>query len=88
MAGILDDLAPRDPLMRLAWADCLRWAVSDPDVLAAFRAATGNQWTPGASPLDRMIDEASGAEAAFVRAFVVWHNETIWGDETEPTEDA
>jgi hypothetical protein len=28
-----------------------------------------------------MIDEATGVEADFFRAFAKWHNENIWGED-------
>ena len=34
------------------------------------------------TPLDQMIDDATGANAAIVSKFVSWFNENIWGDIT------
>jgi hypothetical protein len=63
-----------------AWASCLMWAVNDPDAIAAFREDTGCKFQPARNGLDRMIDEATGAEAAFVKAFVEWFNSNVWGE--------
>lgn len=72
-------LIPSDPLMALAWRDALAWAASEPEAIAAFTEATGVRWTPAPTPLDRMIDDATGAnEAVFVR-FVEWFNDIVWG---------
>lgn len=78
--SVLDGLVPSDPLMGIAWRDCMMWAIRSDEVLAAFRADTGNRWTPGGTPVERMIDGACGAEAAFAREFVEWFNANVWGD--------
>lgn len=76
----LDGLVPSDFLMAIAWRDCLSWAIGHAETLAAFRAQTGNTWSPGRTPIDRMIDEACGADAKFLREFVEWFNVNVWGD--------
>lgn len=65
--------------MAPAWASCVSWAIKQPEVMAAFRAETGNTWQPGRTPMERMVDEATGADAAFMEAFVRFVNERIWG---------
>jgi hypothetical protein len=77
----LDDLMPHNPIMAAAWAGSVRYALGRDDVMNAFRAETGNQWKPGRPPLDRLIDDATGAGLEFIRAFAKWHNEHIWGEE-------
>lgn len=62
-----------------AWLGCIRYALGNPEIVAAFRHATGNKWEPGKTPLDRMIDEATGADRAWVEAFVRWVNVNVWG---------
>jgi hypothetical protein len=76
----LDGLIPDDPLIAIAWTDCLRWALGDPDTLQTFRADKGNAWKPGVTPIERWIDEASGADREFVREFAAWFNANLWGD--------
>jgi hypothetical protein len=75
------DLKPADTpdYMIPAWLGCIAWALGDPDIMAAFRAETGNQWTPPGNAIDRMVDDATGAGEAFVRQFVGWVNEKVWG---------
>lgn len=84
--GWADELAPADPLMAIAWRDCLLWAIGSDGILAAFRAETGNRWSPGLTPAERMIDGACGADARFAREFVAWFNANVWG-ETGRAED-
>ncbi len=50
-------------------------------MLAAFRADTRCNFTPGLAPIDRMIDEATGRNRAFVEQYVAWFNENVWGEE-------
>jgi hypothetical protein len=70
---------PTDPLMQIAWAGALHHALGDEKIVAAFREATGNRWQPGRG-IDAMIDKATGADRAFLVAFVDWFNANIWGD--------
>ena len=76
---LLDKYIPSDKLQAIAWVDCLRWALSNDDVLAQFRQDTGNRWAPSRGVLDRMIDEATGADRGFIEAFVAWFNSNVWG---------
>ena len=74
------DLAPTDKLAHIAWQDGLLWAIDDPETLQAFREQTGNNWQPGRTPLDKMIDEATGTDREFMLAFARWFNKAIWGE--------
>jgi hypothetical protein len=82
---------PKEPYLIPAWFGCLAWALQEPDILTAFRADTGLTWTPGRTPLERMIDDATGADAAFIAAFAAWMNHNVWGEveaiPPPPTED-
>jgi hypothetical protein len=84
----LDDLMPADPIMAGAWVASLSYAFSRDDIMAAFRNDTGNTWTLAKTPIDKMIDEATSADLAFLRAFAKWHNENIWGEENGKPVDA
>lgn len=78
---LLGPYLPQDPLMVQAWVDCLLWSVTNPDIVAAFRQQTDCHWTPATTGLERMIDQATGAEADFVRAYVAWFAQAVWGPE-------
>ena len=78
--GIFDDLIPKEHWLIPAWLGCLRYTISDDEMMAAFRKETGNWWEPAANPLSRMIDESSGADIDFFRALAKWMNENVWGD--------
>jgi hypothetical protein len=81
-------LMPHDTplLMAPAWVGCLHWAASEPSIIKAWQADTGCNWRPGRTPIDRMIDEATGADYAVFKSFVEWVNKNIWGsiDEGAP----
>ena len=66
--------------MAQAWVNYLRWPVTEPEMLAAFRADTGCDFTPGLTPIDLMINEATGRQRASVEPYVAWFNENIWGE--------
>ena len=40
----------------------------------------GARLNPGRTPLDRMVDEATGADKAFLEAFAAWMNANVWGE--------
>jgi hypothetical protein len=69
---------PTDPLLIPAWLGLLHYALGQPEMVAQFRQDTGHQWHPGSTPLDRLVDEATGAERAFLEAFAAWVNATLW----------
>lgn len=79
--NIFADLEPTEPLMAWPWYGLLRFCLGEPALGAQFRADTGETWEPGRTPLDQMIDTATGAEVAFFQAFARWMNETQWGEE-------
>lgn len=74
-----EGLLPTDPLMVPPWFGCLQWAMTSDEILAKFRADTGNQWRPARNGIDQMVDEACGADSAFFREFAKWMNENLWG---------
>ena len=75
------DLLPADTpeYMMPAWVAAIRWALAQKWVLATYRTDTGDQYKPARSPIDQMIDEATGREEAFMISFVKWFNVNIWG---------
>lgn len=77
----LEELMPADTpvYMMPAWLGCLSWAIGKDEIVAAFRKDTGLQWSPARSPFEQMIDQSTGADWAFIQAFVLWVNENVWG---------
>ena len=67
-----------------AWAAALRVASQDPVAVAAFTRETGFVYLSPQSAMDVMIDQATGRDQAYVRAFVAWFNEKVWGPWKEP----
>ncbi len=76
----ISKLMPTSRLMVPIWLGGLSFALGDDETLAQFRADTGNNWTPGRTPIDRMIDSAMGADRAFIISFIRWFNREIWGE--------
>ena len=81
--SLFDHYCPTHPLMAQAWVDCLRWSVTEPGMVAAFQAQTGCVWTPARTPIDQMIDAATGAEEALVTQYLLWFNQNVWGVDAE-----
>ena len=77
----LEDLRPSDTpaYMNDAWLGCLVWAINQPEIVAQFREAIGNRWSPGGTVIERMVDDATGAPHQFIVQFVKWANINIWG---------
>lgn len=86
--GPLEHLMPADPLMAIAWYGSIHWAIGTEEIVQAFREETGCNWKPSRIPIERMIDEATGADFQFIEAFARWHNENIWGIENGKPVDA
>jgi hypothetical protein len=76
----LPNFAPTDPLMFQAWADCLHWAIGQPDIVRWFEEETGLNWPPPFPPIDTAIAEAVGAASAYMKTFVPWFNANVWSD--------
>jgi len=71
---------PDTPLyMYGAWVGALHHALGDENIVEGFRLETGMRWTPGKTAIERMIDEATGANEKFLRTFVEWFNARVWG---------
>ena len=75
----LTNVMPDDQLEAQGWMICLKWAAGEPQVLKHFREETGFTYEPGETLIARMIDKASGAEAAFIEAFARF-DERVWGE--------
>jgi len=66
--------------MHGAWASCLSWAVSEPEIVERYRIETGDNWNSARAPIEKMIDKATGADRLWAGRFVDWFNKNIWGD--------
>ena len=69
------------PLVAAAYIGCLKWAISNADVKSAFNIETGidiNSLING-SPLDQMIDDASGRTQEKLARFADFVTDRIWG---------
>jgi len=77
----INELRPADTpeYMTDAWLSCIHWAISEPEIVAAFRRDTGNRWKPPVCGIDRLVDDATGTDRAFIESFIKWANVNVWG---------
>lgn len=68
----------------VAWRDGLAWAVEEPEILKSFRDATGVDLVTARSPIEHLVDEATGKRRDDLERFVDWFTDTIWGSEMDP----
>lgn len=73
-------MIPSDPLVQIAWRDCLMWAAGEADIKASFTRETGFSLPAKLTPLDMMIDSATGYDDALARKFIEWFNANVWGE--------
>jgi hypothetical protein len=76
----LDQYIPDDPLMAAPWLSAFGVAILNKDIMAAFKAETGLSWNPPKSPIEQMVDEATGYQEEVIVAFAAWFNANVWGD--------
>lgn len=80
----------REIFNEIAWRDFITFAFDQPEARAAFEAESGMKWRSApSSPLDAMIDKATGYDAQsaadeYVKAFTLWATRTQWGVEYAP----
>lgn len=76
----------QDEFNTLAWRDFIVYALTEPDLIAAFTAATGLTLpNPVTSPIEKLVDQATRATERTLAAFVDWITENHWGVEYAPT---
>jgi hypothetical protein len=74
--------------MAPAWLGLIDFAIQEPAVVAEFRRQTGNNWKPSADPFVTMVDEATGADKAFIEQFIGWVNVNLWGPIDGPLDES
>ena len=78
----LDALRPAatPAYMTPAWLGCISWALGEKEIIAAYREDTGDQFTVGRTPIERLVDKATGCDLAFLESFIRWANvQNVWG---------
>ena len=66
-----------DPLMEIAFADCVRWAWRNPETRQVFEQETG--MSSAKDPMGVLIDKATGYDKAVAHRFIRWVAEEMWG---------
>ncbi len=71
---------PDSPFHAIAWRDCLAWAIENPEIRTAFMAETRIAFPNSAqTPIDHMVDAATGRDEFVIQRFIEWFNRMIWG---------
>jgi hypothetical protein len=70
-----------------AWLACVRWSVTEPEIVEAFVRDTG-EVIPSAprTVIEATVDEACGRDLKVIRAFFKWFNKSVWGETYAETE--
>jgi hypothetical protein len=75
--------------MAPAYFGCLRWALGFDPILDSFFEVTGISLSPARSGINKLVDDATGFDPNenFLRAFLPWFDEQVWGKMDEPGEE-
>lgn len=73
-----------NPLMDIAWRDFINFAAQHDEIVAQFNHETGSSFMLPGSPIELMIDGATGKVEADAKAFVFWVTKWHWGLEYAP----
>ena len=63
--------------MTPAWLSCIWSVANEPNAAKLFLADTGMKLSH--TPIDQMIDQATGMDRKILEAFILWVNRTVWG---------
>lgn len=84
-------LRPDDPdgvlyeaVCQRMWPDFLLWAIGNKEIREEFTTATGLVISPARSPIEAMIDKATGYGADVAAWFIEWVTVEIYGIEAAP----
>jgi hypothetical protein len=70
-----------DPVMEMMFGACVQWAYSEPEIRARFEADTGHSFPNPKTPLEHMIDKATGRNEVVYTAFIEWVIKNLWGEQ-------
>lgn len=68
----------------IAWRDFINFAAREPGIIAQFNAETGGNYGASVTPIEAMIDDATGKLAKDTSEFVLWVTERHWGIDEAP----
>jgi len=77
----------REEFLSSAWASFVDWASRNDEIVAQFESETGERKLPAPrNQLERMIDEACGAQADmdYAEKFMKWVTVNHWGLDEAP----
>lgn len=71
---------PSDNIVTPMWAASVLYSSRNDEIARRFQEDTGCRYRPASSPLEAMIDDATGMNERLAAQFVRWHNRYIWGE--------
>ncbi|WP_454915007.1 hypothetical protein [Xanthobacter sediminis] len=75
----------RDAFMAIAWRDFIKWASTEKDLVAQFNSETGRRFmVHPRSPLEALVDAATGRASDDAEAFIEWVTVNWWGLDEAP----
>jgi hypothetical protein len=69
-----------EPVMEIMFGQFVMWAFSEPEFRKAFEDHSGMKLPGNSSPLEAMIDKATGFQDAVLHAFIEWCIKEHWGE--------
>lgn len=84
MSDSPDVIDEREMFRQIAWRDFLVFAIQEPGVIKQYEQATGKKFNLARTPLDVMIDKATGYEDSMVADFVRWVTINHYGIDEAP----
>jgi hypothetical protein len=73
-----------NPIHIRAWIDFCNWALGSKELKNEYEKQTGIKSPEKRSGIEIMIDKVTGFDPNqfYVKNFIIWATENIWGDET------
>jgi hypothetical protein len=70
--------------MEIAWRDFINWASRNKEVVTQFNKETKRQFLIPTSPINLLVDKATGKDLDDVQEFVFWVTKNLWGVKYSP----
>lgn len=66
--------------MMSAWVGCVSFAINSKEIIDRYLQETKDPYRVSSSPLEKIIDKSTGTDIEFVKRFIIWVNENLWGE--------
>ncbi len=71
-------------VMGSAFLGLIDYLIRQPGAIEEFERETGMRFKLPSSPIEQMIDSATGAQTEYIRSFICWAQKNYWGEELPP----